>query len=258
MRVLPPYVGITDFTSFKQVEAMLKVFKKHLKPGSTRRLHVGVMMSRKTLRGIETKWSKAFPPKDTISSIFGSYETYNCLHYADYDHSKDYWNDLGLAISYGGGGLKAVQLDMVWPDCTDIVRTLMVSRRNPEIVLQVGKNAIEQAGNDPLAVVERLKDYEGWISRVLLDKSMGRGIGMDATDLIPYVRAIKEHIPDLGLGVAGGLGPKSMGLVEPLVREFPDLSIDAQGQLRPSGNALDPIDWKMARGYLVQALALLK
>ena len=49
-----------------------------------------------------------------------------------------------------------------------------------------------------------------------------------------------------------------MNLVEPLVKMFPDLSIDAQGKLRSSGNALDPIDWGMAETYLVKALELMK
>ena len=61
-----------------------------------------------------------------------------------------------------------------------------------------------------------------------------------------------------GIVAAGGLGPESVGLVEPLYREFPDLSIDAQGKLRPSGSALHPIDWDMAETYLVKALQLLR
>jgi hypothetical protein len=81
---------------------------------------------------------------------------------------------------------------------------------------------------------------------------------MDAVGLIPFARAINEAFPNLGIAAAGGLGPKSVGLVEPLYQGFPDLSIDAQGKLRPSGDALDPIDWDMAAEYLVQALRLLR
>jgi len=36
------------------------------------------------------------------------------------------------------------------------------------------------------------------------------------------------------------------------------MSIDAQGQLRPSKSALDPIDWSMAEEYLIKALQVLK
>ena len=77
---------------------------------------------------------------------------------------------------------------------------------------------------------------------------------MDADELLPYLRAIATQFPWLQLAVAGGLG--RMSLVEPIVREFPDISIDAQGRLRPSGSALDPIDWGMAETYLREASAL--
>lgn len=252
-----PYVGITDFMTFKQVERMLAAFKENLGQRQSRRLHVGVMMSHKTLHSLETKWTKAFPPKETISDIFGSDETMNCLHYADYD-AIDVFQSLGRAIEFGGVGINALQLDMVWPDPGHVANAVHVSHKRLEVILQVGKNAIEQANNDPREVVERLRDYEGVAQHILLDKSMGRGLGMDAVGLIPFARAIREAFPDLGIVVAGGLGPESIGLVEPLVKEFPDISIDAQGKLRPSGNALDPIDWDMAETYLAKALQLLK
>ena len=58
------------------------------------------------------------------------------------------------------------------------------------MILQVGKEAIEQSNNDPQEVVRRLLAYQGTIQHVLLDKSMGKGLGMDAEALIPFVRAI--------------------------------------------------------------------
>lgn len=253
-----PYIGITDFMTFEQVAKMLAVFNAHRPQGSQRLLHVGVMMSYKTLHDIETKWSKAFPAKEAIADIFGSDDVYNCLHYADYDHNKDLGNTLARAISYGGIGINAMQLDMPWPDPGQIAHGVHTSRKNIEVILQVGKNAIEEANDDPREVVRRLEDYDGVIHRVLLDKSMGRGLGMDAAALLPFARAIKERFPSLGLVAAGGLGPQSIDLVEPLVAEFPDISIDAQGKLRPSGNALDPIDWDMAGEYLIKALGLIK
>lgn len=252
-----PYVGITDFTSFEQVTKMLEVFRRHKSPGSQRVLHVGVMMSFKTLNGIETKWSKAFPPKETIADIFrpSDEEVYYCLHYADYDHDTKF-SDLARGLEYAGPWVNAVQLDMPWPDPGVVASGVHTSRKQIEVILQVGKNAIEEASNDPAEVVRRLDDYEGVIHRVLLDKSMGRGLGMDATGLIPFARAIRESFPTLGIGAAGGLGPETIQLVEPLAAVFPDLSIDAQGRLRPSGNALDPIDWDMAGSYLVKAQQL--
>ena len=250
-----PYIGITDFANFEQVQEMLQVFNFHLPKGSLRKLHVGVMMSYKTFYGIPSKWLNVFVPKEAISGIFNSDQTYNCLHYADYDDKTDF-RVLSQAIFYSNGHINALQLDMVWPDPGMIASGVHTSRRHIEVILQIGKNAIEQAGNDPKVLVEKLSDYEDVIHRVLLDKSMGKGLGMDALGLLPFARAIRERFPKLGIGAAGGLGPKTTHLVEPLVKEFPDLSIDAQGQLRPSASALDPIDWEMTGEYLARALEL--
>lgn len=254
--MLIPYIGITDFISLQQVWNMHNIFERQ---GPRRRkLHIGVMMSYKTLYGIPTKWKDSFPPKECIAKIFSSDDTYNCLHYADYHYDRDLAWSVATAISYGGIGIHALQLDMVWPNPGEIANAVHTSRKNIEVILQVGRKALDEVQNDPQLLVEKLRDYEGVIHRVLLDKSGGEGRGMDAVALLPFARAIKKHMPLLGLVVAGGLGPTSMHLVEPIVKEFPDVSIDAQGKLRPSGNAIDPIDWNMAGTYLVKALELLK
>lgn len=256
----PPYIGITDFTSFEQVIKMCDLFQLCKPSESQRMLHIGVMMSFKTLNGMETKWSKVFPSKEIIADIFRSKDdsnVYYCLHYADYNHDTKF-TDLARGLEYAGPFVDALQLDMPWPDPAMIAGGVHTSRRQIEVILQIGQNAIEEANNDPVEVVRRLEDYEGVIHRVLLDKSMGRGLDMDAVSLMPFARAINDRFPNLGLGAAGGLGPHSLNLVESLVQEFPELSIDAQSRLRPSGSTYDPIDWQMAGAYLVKALELLK
>src|SRR5688572_6825843 len=84
---LRPYIGITDFTDPEQVLAMRDVFEST--GATTRQLHVGVMMSRKTMLGLESMYSKAFPPKERVQQIFYDTQTLNCLHYADYDSDPD-------------------------------------------------------------------------------------------------------------------------------------------------------------------------
>lgn len=250
-----PYIGITDFTTFSEVERMLEVFNKN-KGDRNRRLHVGVMMSRKTLLGLETKWTKAFPPKENIASIFASDQTMNCLHYADYD-KLDLVDNLIEAIGYGGKNITAMQLDMVWPDPDSLALTIGVAGKPLEVVLQVNGPAMSQCNDDPVEVVERLRDYGPEVKYILLDKSMGKGLGMDAESLLPFVDKISEELPHLSCAVAGGLGPNSMKLLDPIAQKYPHISIDAQGKLRPSGSALDPIDWDMAAEYLRKALNIL-
>ncbi|HSI20362.1 MAG TPA: hypothetical protein VLA04_01455 [Verrucomicrobiae bacterium] len=249
-----PYIGITDFTDFDQVQAMQRI----VPPDSDYLLHVGVMMSHRTLHGLPTEWAKAFPAKETIASIFASPDTYNCLHYADYKSRPGLADSLATALSYVGKNITGLQLDMTWPDPGEL---LLVQEQFPEmeIILQVGKQALLDAESSPAGMAARIKEYEGIISRVLLDQSVGKGVPMDAQLLIALAKTVQDSFPDMGIVFAGGLGPASIHLLEPIRQAFPDLrfSIDAQGRLRASGSALDPIDWELARLYLQRALAFL-
>lgn len=262
-----PYIGITDFTAPEQVERMLRVFRENRSTYARYRLHIGAMMSQKTLRGFPTEWANVFPKKEDIIKIFTPPEEidtinrpndYNdwmfVLHYADYDHSVGLFNDLSEAINYTGSFVDAIQLDMSWPDPYSVLSAVEASRKQLEIILQIGSKAMEMVGNDPQKVAEKIKDYKSFITHVLIDKSMGRGLGMDTGGLLSYAEVISEEYPDLQIVFAGGLGPSSMDLINPLINKFPNMSIDAQGQLRPSGSALDPIDWDMAEDYLIKAL----
>ena len=240
-----PYIGITDFLSHDQVLCML---------------HVGVMMSYKTLNGVASSGDTAFPPKECIADIFDECsvadDLFYCLHYVDHTHSTTA-SDVARAIGYAGPWVNALQLDMTWPDPDMIAAAVFASLPQPELILQIGRHAMVRADHDPRMVVQRLKRYEGLVSRVLLDMSMGEGRAMHAGELFTLSLAILEVYPHLGIGVAGGLGPNTMYLVAPLARMIHGLSIDAQSRLRPSGDAHDPIDWQLAAEYLRLALALL-
>lgn len=267
-----PYIGITDFTTSEQVERMLKVFRANRPKGSRRRLHIGVMMSYKTLHGIDTQWAKAFPAKETISQIFNPVDDVDdpdyrdlvddvmfTLHYADYETPSNLFKNLMEALHYAGSYVDALQLDMPWPDPAAVANAVHASRINGlEVILQVGAKSMQMASDNPNIVVDMLYSYHTFITHVLLDRSMGKGLGMDAELLHLYADAISEAYPHLQLVFAGGLGPDSMNLLDPLLSKYPNMSIDAQGQLRPSKSALDPIDWDMAEEYLIKALQVLE
>ena len=250
-----PYIGITDFINASQAEQMLEVFARGGAERIGRRLMVGVMMSYKTLNNLPTKWAAAFPPKESVRDIFGAHPlSFNVLHYADYD-TVDVAESIELATTFGGPNIHAIQLDMIWPD-PDTVKKYRDRHPWIQVIIQGNVKAMTAVGDDPAAFAARLKTYGDAIDYILLDKSMGKGLGMDALGLLPFARVIAEQISDIGLAAAGGLGPDTLHLLEPLIAEFPNLSIDAQGKLRPSGNALDPIDWDMASRYLTKALRL--
>ncbi len=255
-----PYIGITDFMTHKQSATMLSTFQAMTEETVPHKLMVGVMMSYKTLNHLETKWSTVFPKAEEVKDIFIAHPlAFNTLHYADYTNT-DVPTSLAKAIFYGGKNLNALQLDMVWPSPQDIEEAfnLLADVGRVPVILQVGTKAMEQAGDKVAHVISRLVDYADIIDGVLFDKSMGQGKPMNPEVLMPYVEAVYKYIPGMRVSVAGGLGPTTTQIVEPLISKFPDISIDAQGRLRPSGSALDPIDWSMAEEYLQKAVGLFK
>ena len=250
-----PYFGITDFTSIEEVRAMEVVMRAY-RPTPDHMLHVGVMMSRKSLHGEPTRWAAAWLKNEAIKDVLSDDRVYNCLHYADFAEEQDAHLALSLAkaMSYGGPKLHGLQLDMVWPYPPDVIRAKAIARKvidiSPEIILQLGGKALDRMHNDPVMVTGMLAEYGEGIDRVLLDRSGGMGVPLDASALLPFCEEIMLRLPRLGITVAGGLSAETMHLMGPIWKEFPNISIDAQGALRPSRNAMDPIDWGLAEAYL--------
>lgn len=259
-----PYIGITDFTSHDQVADMLKVFRRYKRPGSRRMLQVGVMMNYYTLNELPSKNTSAFPAKETIGSIFdpsaAADDLYYCLHYVDHDGRSSIC-DLVRAVGYARPAVNAVQLDMTWPDPAMVSAIVHISKNamscRSEIILQIGHGAVEEIDHDEREMVRRLKSYGNSVQRVLFDTRVGEGLLLDPGLIFHYAYRVQSECPHVGIGVAGGLGPHTIHLVAPLLKTFPDLSIDAQSRLRPSGSTLDPIDWGLAEAYLIHALHML-
>ncbi len=259
---MEPYIGITDFDSgerSKEIADFFQETQERLDPDVERQLMVGVMMSYKTLHDLPTKWASVWPRKEEVAGIFRFHpKVLNTLHYADYD-GMTMLEDLQRVVELGGAYIEALQLDMIWPDPDMVFRLKRIYRTRIDIILQVGGKALDAKGNDPEIVGDAIAEYvemDNCISGVLLDKSMGQGRGMDAEALAPFAAKIDSAFPGLVLGVAGGLGPGTMQLAEPLARSFREVAIDAQGQLRDSGSSLDPINWDRAKVYLTRALEM--
>ncbi|MBW4061688.1 hypothetical protein HJC99_03925 [Candidatus Saccharibacteria bacterium] len=140
--------------------------------------------------------------------------------------------------------------------------------KHPDIalVLQLGKSAFEMVDHDPQRMVDELDKYGDSIDYVLLDLSMGKGRAMQADELLSALRLIRQELPGLGLAVAGGLGPETVHLLEPIAREFPDISIDAQGRLKHPDAPVDdrghmvstvPADPARSEQYIINSCAIL-
>ena len=250
---MKPYIGITGFMYPTEVDCAISCF-----PGvSPRQLMVGVLASWKSLRGIplKTKWQKQFPSPDAIADLFfDDAKVLNLIHYSTKEgEESSLLQDMLKIHELAGPNFHGFQLNIPWPEIRllDEYRTAM--GHNFRIVLQVGQKAMEVAGNTPKGLVEMLNHYVGIVDGILLDPSGGYGKPFDTERARELLSTVKDKSWDIGLGVAGGLGPDSLGLVEPLLAEFPDLSIDAQRKLRDSENNLD---LNAVKAYLGKALQM--
>lgn len=251
------YIGICDSLNGEESLRSAQLFQRLCDDyGVTDcKLMIGAMMSFKSLNGIPSRGARVFPKKEEVSGIFVDHPLAFCtLHYADYDFNTSLVHLIEVG-EWAGPFCHAIQLDMIWPP--DVI--LKGFRRrfpNMQIVLQINRPAFKEVRNNPETLVEQLQLYRGLVDYVLLDKSHGTGQSMKANELLPFALAVAEHLPWLGIGAAGGLGPGSVGLIEPLVEAIPTISWDAQGKLRRSGNADDPIDGSMSDQYLLESVQL--
>lgn len=260
-------ISITDFLEHAHVQRMATVFREADGCETDLRLDIGVMTSRKVLNGLPSKFTNAFPKPQHIAKIFRTPEPQmvghqrHILHFADYEHATTL-DDLLRAREFAGPELNGIQFDMIWPNPTMLsqLQSVFLADRKATlpIILQINSVMFQWAQGNPRKLLRRLwGNYNGLIDTILFDLSAGNGAPLQADLFIPFFDLFRERWPELNLAVAGGLGPDTLNLLEPLRSYFPNLSIDAQSNLRPSRNARDPIDWDYAATYLRKAIRLL-
>lgn len=252
---MKPYIGVTGFSKPEEVSAVVRAFPKNAK----RKLMVGVLATYKSLRGIpiKPKWAKQMPKPADISKLFLADErVVNLIHFSTEEGQEgSVLDDLFRIHELAGPNFHGFQLNVAWPqvDQLDAYRARM--GWNYRIVLQLGQKAVKAVGGTPQGVVDMLSRYVGVVNDILLDPSGGLGKPFDTERAREFLSAITEQGWDIGLGVAGGLGPDSLYLIRPLVSEFPSLSVDAQGRLR---NAENDLDLNLVNTYLVRVLQMLE
>ncbi len=243
------YVGVTGFMNQKEVGIALDALMSSKTAHAAPLLMVGVLASSKTLAGLTNKWPGRYPRVEEIHKIFLSdRRALNLIHYAS-DDRETLADQLDMLVKLGGLFFEGFQLNVVWPKPQSLEKA---RRECDRIVLQLGSQALAEIGNDPKAASERLLSYGDLITDILIDGSGGKGVPLDAQTGLGYLRAIKERHPDLGLGIAGGLEASTLDLLKPIVAEFPDVSIDAEGRLR-SGDESDRLDLQKMNDYLRKA-----
>lgn len=244
-----PYVGVTGFMDSREVADVLEAVPAN----GGRQLMVGVLTSFETLRRQKNKRPGRYPETHLMNRIFPSDpRCLNLIHYAT-DVPETLYEQLILLTRRGGSHLHGFQLNIAWPPPQILERYRWV-HQNIAIVLQVGRRAFEEVGDDPATLAEKVaSEYRGLVEHVLLDPSGGRGEPFDPDTARACLDALAAKDLGIGLGVAGGFSATTLYRLEPLARDFPALSIDAEGKLRNQSDALDPTN---ARAYVTEALRI--
>lgn len=246
-----PYIGVTDFTDRQQVSEAAACI-----PASTnRRLHVGAMMSYKTLNNIPTTtgWERIWLDQVGLHSLFiEDKSVFNVLHYADYD-DKTTLVDLIRAIQLAGPGVEGLQLDMKWPT-PSLLSNFKSVFPHIKIIQQIGHLAIKESHD-----WERdLAAYEGLVDYILLDCGMGKGVTFTSDYMLFLLSAALKYFDQDQVVVAGGLGPETYLNLKPVLELYPNVSCDAQGRLRHSRNAADPLDMVLVKKYITGVCSLIE
>ncbi|MBI5421359.1 MAG: hypothetical protein HZA35_03595 [Parcubacteria group bacterium] len=245
------YVGVTGVMNNTHVVSLLDVVPQ----GSRRKLMVGVLASSKTIEGVSNKWPNRYPTPETMGSILeDDPRVLNLIHFNTKDPDL-LFEQMIKARSLAGPHCHGFQLNMGWPD-PRVLRKFYMMRSGPTIVLQVGSHAFACVKDSPRKLADKIaQEYADYIDCVLLDPSGGLGKPLDTEVLRQYLQALEKKGLDIGLGVAGGLSADTLHLVAPLVDEFPDLCIDAEGRLRDKDDHLDIV---AAVAYVKKAFALFR
>lgn len=216
---------------------------------------VGVLANSKTIKGIPNKRLNRYPPPGEIGNIFQPHPlALNLIHYNTKER-ETLFDQMREVRSLAGPHCHGFQLNIAWPD-PNVLTRLAAQSQQTIIVLQIGSRAFEMVDRSPKKLAEKIaQEYTELVDYILLDPSGGYGKPFDPRATQVYLETLTSKNIRGGLGVAGGLGPSTLNLLEPLVRGFPDLSIDAEGKLR---NKEDRLDCELARNYVQSALALFR
>lgn len=245
------YIGVTGFMSRAEVDAVLTA----IPAGAERLLMIGVLVSSKTMEGIPNKWPKRYPSADQIAGIFPNHPlALNLVHFNTKD-PNELLSQMLKVTELGGENFHGFQLNIKWPNPFTLEE---YKREYPDkiIVLQCGEAALDAVSNNPTTLVEVIENYIGVCDYLLVDPSGGLGKPLNPHKGLEYLQQLNARTDKMGFGIAGGLSPTTLeDLMGPIVKVYPNTSIDAEGRLRDGD---DNLDVAVAKDFVSKAYALLQ
>lgn len=239
-RARRPYVGVSGVTEMHQA-SLIYALARETGISEHRDVLLGIKATHKThMLGVENKYGADwYPVGDRIGNVaLGCYGLPFWIRPvaqvfledpADADYRDEFTRLLKRRCT---PGLYGIQYDLLpWhePDLTPglVDYLTRLSGTGYDVYLQVHADAMALG---PEAAAAAFEPYADHVAHVLVDSSHGTGTPLDAERLATFLDAFSGF--DIGLGVAGGLGPV-LPLLD-LVDAYPDVSWDAESRLHPT------------------------
>lgn len=255
-----PYIGVRGWTHAEQTKYVALAFED-LGHEPTRALGIIVNVDDVTLIEGERRarercgegnvHARLRPPAgDIVGSewrpgIFVNHPL--VLNFVSLDaHEMFIWGRMEDVVERYGPLLHGIKLGAMWPSVW-AVREFRERYPSLRVVLRITRDAVRAVGPvgdaaTPIKVAARVAEYDATDALVNLSGPPEEGGTLfDAKLIGRYLRAIHIAAPEAGLVVAGGFGAKEWSLrpLEPLLPEFPQLSINAGAALVSVVNCVD-------------------
>jgi len=250
--MINPYIGVTGVMTAQEAGTLLGTLPK----SGRHQLMIGVLVSSKTLAGQKNKWPGRFPAITAIADIFIAHPwALNLVHYST-DTPESLASEACGIMQLAGPNCHGLQLNVCWPEPSQLV-DLRMRQPRAKLILQLSTKAMAAENNDPNKIVERLAyHYHELIDGVLFDPSSGLGRPFNPAMAVQFITTAKDVGLQCHLGVAGGLSSETIGLVSPVAKVWPTVSVDAEGRLR-TPQPEDALDMRLACNYVQAACAVL-
>lgn len=252
-----PYVGITGFMKREEINAVLNGFGPE--QFGQFKLMVGMLVSSKTMNSLPNRWPGRYPKKRNFGEIFTDNPLcLNIVHF-NTDYPKKLAEDIGAIAYLVGENLHGFQLNMAYPrrDQLEIINDRDLADR---LILQINAEVLHGCKDNISLIMDYIQQYDDLVTDVLFDMSAGLGRFLDVDLASQFVEAFYTNFGHLNCVLAGGLNAENLMRISSLIRKYPKLSVDAEGQIRiplddPSNNTLCI---SRARAYMALRLSMSK
>lgn len=265
---MKPYIGVSGVVNPEQQADLQQLFREH---GLTknRTLALGVKATHKTqyLNSENTYGTEWYPVGDEFIDALVPSDTFNVAQVymeptlLDNQAYKEAFID--RVSRRGKAWLHALQFDMLpWHTSPKLFDFLEQTKAETDlsIILQAHQQSMEHFS--PTELVRSLGRRAHVIDYLLFDSSHGKGVRLTTAKLTPYVEAAysEDTLSRVSIGIAGGLsGPVVAEALPEMIRTFPELSWDAEGQLHPTAaDGTRPISLVETNSYFAASAEVLR